>query len=145
MICHRKKWSVSWTCIKIELASHGKKVYFAGEGLSTDEIEQVVGSTGMAEEISNQMSAGNLPATQENVEELAGAVDKVSQISDLSGEAKNYLVKNRLAPTIDNVYKAEYMQSQGSQGQQNAKVTVTEDEWQQLMPQAGGGYRTRRS
>ena len=34
------------------------------------------------------MSAGNLPATQENVEELAGAVDKVSQISDLSGEAK---------------------------------------------------------
>ena len=122
--------------IKIELASHGKKVYFAGEGLSTDEIEQVVGSTGMAEEISNQMSAGNLPATQENVEELAGAVDKVSQISDLSGEAKNYLVKNRLAPTIDNVYKAEYMQSQGSQGQQNAKVTVTEDEWQQLMPQA---------
>lgn len=43
--------------IKIELASHGKKVYFAGEGLSTDEIEQVVGSTGMAEEISNQMSA----------------------------------------------------------------------------------------
>lgn len=122
--------------IKIELASHGKKVYFAGEGLSIDEIEQVVGSTGMAEEISNQMSAGNLPVTQENVEELAGAVDKVSQISDLSGEAKNYLVKNRLAPTIDNVYKAEYMQSQGSQGQQNAKVTVTEDEWQQLMPQA---------
>lgn len=78
------------------------------------------------------------------MEELAGAVDKVSQISDLSGEAKNYLVKNRLAPTIDNVYKAEYMQSQGSQGQQNAKVTVTEEEWQQLMPQAGGGYRTRR-
>lgn len=122
--------------IKIELAAHGKKVYFAGGGLSASEIEQVVGSAGLAEEIATKMNEGNLPATQENVEELSTALDKVSQIGNLSEDAKNYLVKNQLEPTIDNIYKAEHMQSCGENTAQGKKVTVTEEEWQQLMPQA---------
>lgn len=122
--------------IKIELAAHGKKVYFAGGGLSTSEIEQVVGSTGLADKIAAQMNEGNIPATQENVEELAAALDKVSQMENLSEDAKNYLVKNQLEPTIDNIYKAEHMQSSGDHPAYGRKVTVTEEEWQQLMPQA---------
>lgn len=122
--------------IKIELAAHGKKVYFAGGGLSASEIEQVVGSAGLADEIAGKMNEGNLPATQENVEELAAALDKVSQMGNLSENAKNYLVKNQLAPTIENIYKAEHMQSSGDISIQGRKVTVTEEEWQQLMPQA---------
>lgn len=122
--------------IKIELAAHGKKVYFAGGGLSASEIEQVVGSAGLAEEIATKMNEGNLPATQENVEELSTALDKVSQIGNLSEDVKNYLVKNQLEPTIDNIYKAEHMQSCGENTAQRKKVTVTEEEWQQLMPQA---------
>lgn len=122
--------------IKIELAAHGEKVYFAGGGLSASEIEQVVGSTGLANEIAGQMSEGNLPATQENVEELAASVDKVSQLSQLSENAKNYLVKNALSPSIDNIYKAEHMQLSGEGAAQVRKVTVTNEEWEQLMPQA---------
>lgn len=122
--------------IKIELAAHGKKVYFAGAGLSKDQIEQVVGSAGLAEQISSKMNEVNLPATQENIEAITGSIDKVSQISNLSENAKNYLIKNQIAPTIDNVYKAEYMQSQNSADIKKSGVTITEDEWQQLMPQA---------
>lgn len=122
--------------IKIELASCGKKVYFAGAGLSTKQIEEVVGSAGLAEEIANSMSEANIPATQENTEKVADSLNKIAGISNLSESAKNYLIKNQLEPTIDNIYKAEYMQSQGSMDTNKSKVTVTEDEWQQLMPQA---------
>ena len=121
--------------IKIELASHGKKVYFAGGGLSASEIESVVGSATMADEIVTNMSEGNLPATQENVEDMAAALDKVSQMGKLSDNAKNYLVKNQLAPTVDNVYKAEHLQY-ADEGAAQRKVTVTNEEWEQLMPQA---------
>lgn len=122
--------------IKIELASHGKKVYFAGGGLSASEIENVVGSAAMADEIAGKMSEGNVPATQENVEDIAAALNKISQLGNLSENAKNYLVKNQLPPTVDNIYKAEHLQSseEGEAPQRN--VTVTNEEWDQLMPQA---------
>ncbi len=122
--------------IKIELASHGKKVYFAGGGLSASEIENVVGSAAMADEIAGKMSEGNLPATQESVEDMAAALNKISQLGNLSENAKNYLVKNQLPPTVDNLYKAEHLQSSEEGQSQQRQVTVTNEEWAQLMPQA---------
>jgi hypothetical protein len=119
--------------IKIELASHGKQVYFANGNVSAEEIEQVVGSSSFANEIADSLNENNLPATESTVTDMANALDKVGSLGNLSEDSKDFLIANNLPATVDNVYKAEHMQSDASSGK---RVEVTEDEWQQLMPQA---------
>lgn len=81
-------------------------------GVSTDEIQQVVGSAAMANHVENKLTQADLPATQENVDGVTNALNQATQLTDLSEDAKNYLVKNQMEPTIENLYKAEHMSSE---------------------------------
>lgn len=61
---------------------------------------------GLEKRIAEQLAAANLPVTEENIERVAAAVRQSGEASKLNDPAAGYLLKNQLAPTIENVYKA---------------------------------------
>lgn len=121
--------------IKIELAMSCENYQMVGSGVSLEQIEQVVGSKSFASEIAGRMSASNVPVNEENTDEVAKALEKVSrQNGHISEQAKNYMVANNIEPTIDNMATAEHCVNQDS-NQSNNQRTLTQREWEQLEPQ----------
>lgn len=127
--------------IKIELAAHGDSYPAAAGGVRTDQIEQVVGSAGYAQAIAGKMQASGIPLTDENISDMADALKKVSERTKISEAAKNYMVQNRLEPTIENIYLAEHAAgtagepAAGGNAGQPAPESLTPSAWEQLEPQ----------
>lgn len=121
--------------IKVTLAKAGVEVEGYNDNLDLDTIEQIVGSRADAGALVNQLvgklsdalQKSDMPVTNENIAELVSAVMEASDIGELSGDAIKYLIVNGKAPTIENMYRAQYSstenvrQSQGyySEGQGN--------------------------
>jgi len=115
--------------IKVKLAQAGVEVTGYNDDLDLETVEEIVGSRTDAGVLVNQLAGtlqqSDMPVTNENIEELVGAVMEASGIGELSEDAVKYLVVNRQSPTIENIYKAQYSsadnlrQSQGyySEGQ----------------------------
>lgn len=115
--------------IKVKLAQAGVEVTGYNDDLDVETIEEIVGSRTDAGALVNQLSGAlqqsDMPVTNENIEELVGAVMEASGIGELSEDAIKYLLVNQKTPTIQNIYKAQYSstenirQSQGyySEGQ----------------------------
>lgn len=114
--------------IKIELAAYCDSYEITGSGVSVDKIREVVGSTGFAEAVSGKMQDAGIPLTEDNVTEVAEALEQVKSLGAVSENAKYYLVGQGLEPTIENVYMAEH----ASGGREAA---LSEEDWQQLKPQ----------
>ena len=115
--------------IKIELAAHSDSYPAMASGLSVEQIEQVVGSAGYAQAIAGKMQEAGLPLTEDNVREIASALEQLSGIEKISEKAKNYMVKKHMEPTIENIYLAEHGATE-SKG-----VRLQPDQWEQLKPQ----------
>ena len=121
--------------IKVMLARAGVEVTGYNDDLDLDTIEQIVGSRAdagalvneLVGKLSDALQKSDMPVTNENIAELVSAVMEATGIGELSEDAIKYLVVNGKAPTIENIYKAQYSstetvrQSQGyySEGQGN--------------------------
>lgn len=121
--------------IKVTLAKAGVEVEGYNDDLDLATIEQIVGSrtnagtlvNELVGKLSDALQESDMPVTNENIAELVGAVMEASGIGELSDDAIKYLIVNGKAPTIENIYKAQYSstenvrQSQGyySEGQGN--------------------------
>ncbi len=119
--------------IKVTLAKAGVEVTGYNDNLDLDTIEQIVGSrtdagalvNELVGKLSDALQESDMPVTEENIAELVSTVMEASGIGELSDDAVKYLVVNGKAPTIENIYKAQYSstenirQSQGyySEGQ----------------------------
>ena len=115
--------------IKVKLAQAGVEVTGYNDDLDLETVEEIVGSRTDAGALVNQLAGAleqsDMPVTNENIEELVGAVMEASGIGELSEDAIKYLLVNQKTPTIENIYKAQYSsaenirQSQGyySEGQ----------------------------
>lgn len=114
--------------IKIELATYCDSYEITGSSVSVDKIREVVGNTGFAEAVSGKMQEAGIPLTEDNVTEVAKALEQVKNLGAVSENAKYYLVGQGLEPTIENVYMAEHT----SEGRE---TVLSEEEWQQLEPQ----------
>lgn len=114
--------------IKIELATYCDGYEITGSGISVDKIKEVVGSAGFAESVSNKMQEAGIPITDDNVTEVAEALEQVKDLGSVSENAKCYLVGQGLEPTIENVYMAEHASG-------GMDTEISEEEWRQLRPQ----------
>ncbi|MEZ3444967.1 MAG: hypothetical protein K1W30_07525 [Lachnospiraceae bacterium] len=119
--------------IKVTLAKAGVEVEGYNDNLDLDTVEQIVGSrtdagalvNELVGKLSDALQKSDMPVTEDNIAELVSAVMEASGIGELSEDAVKYLVVNGKAPTIANVYRAQYSsadnirQSQGyySEGQ----------------------------
>lgn len=116
--------------IKIRLAAYCEDYHPVG-GIDTKDLEEVLGSAGMAAAVSRKMEHYDLPVTDENVSEISEAMQRNQSITEITREQAAYLAENNLEPTIENVYRA-----------QHSGVTVTEavqplskTDWKQLQGQ----------
>ena len=77
-----------------------------------------------------RLDSANIPITKANIERIATGVDKAKSVENMSDQAKYYLVKNRMEPTLDNIYKASYSAA-------HVKETpVNDSQWESIKPQA---------
>ncbi|MDE7477653.1 MAG: hypothetical protein K2M91_06845, partial [Lachnospiraceae bacterium] len=102
--------------IKVTLAQAGVEVEGYNDDLDLETIEQIVGSrtdagaliNQLVDKLSSALQQSDMPVTNENIAELVSAVMEASDIGELSEDAMKYLIVNGKAPTIDNIYKAQY-------------------------------------
>ena len=80
----------------------------AAIGLSRDQIEQMTGNRGIAQNLIHEMETCDLPITQEFVEDVDQACTMMEKLKPIEIETASYLLKNAQLPTIANVYKAEF-------------------------------------
>lgn len=93
--------------IQIYLATHCEDYQITGD-ISKEAIEKVAGSSQLAMEISKKLMESNLPISDDNIENIKEALDLANQLQSISDGAAKYLINNGLAPTIENIYKAEF-------------------------------------
>lgn len=125
--------------IKAALAKAGVDISGYGDSLSKEQLEEITGSVALATQISNQLIARDLPVTTENVEDTKEAFSQVSSLKALDDRAMQYMLRNQLAPSIDNIYLAEH--SGAEQADSSAEVydsgrsKISEEDFDQLRGQ----------
>lgn len=113
--------------IKVTLAQAGVEVAGYNDDLDLETVEQIVGSRAdagtlinkLVGKLSDALQKSDMPVTNENIAELVEAVLKADSIDGLTEDAIKYLIVNAKAPTIENLYKAQYSSAgniQQSQG-----------------------------
>ncbi len=64
--------------------------------------------TGSEKLIAKMLYDADLPVTKENIAEVAQAADTALNTGKLTDSSESYLIRNNLAPTIENIYRAAH-------------------------------------
>ncbi len=100
--------------IKATLAESGVVVSGYNDNLSTEQLAEIAGSVGRANQIEKILQENDLPVTEEMVWQMNELSRQAENLKPLSDNATRYMINNGLEPTIENLYKAEH--SIGSEG-----------------------------
>jgi len=92
-------------------------------------VKDMVNDNDTTKKIVQKLKETDLPVTEENIERIANAMEMASTATQMSDRAMNYLIKNNLEPTIENIYKAQYS------GNYSDKKGVSEETWNGLIGQ----------
>lgn len=120
--------------IKAELAKAGVEVIGYTDTLDTETLTQIAGSEAYARAIENAFKKADVPMTEKNVTEAVSAVEKAKELSAPTEGAEKYMLDNRLEPTIDDLYLAEF--SGADRNHRQAKGYYREE---------ASGYYTKRA
>ncbi len=71
-------------------------------------IENMAENNSATQRIARKLKETGLPVTEANIARIATAVELASGAVTLTDKATSYLIKNKLEPTIENLYKAQY-------------------------------------
>jgi len=100
--------------IKAVLVQSGVQVQGYNDDLDLETLEQITGSTTMAQEIQEAFREQDVPLTKENAEAVKNAWDKVSELEEFSEELTRYLLIHEEELTPDALYLAKYSVSAGN-------------------------------
>ena len=117
--------------IRIKLVAAGCEHVYTAD-LDTDDIKGVLGE-GSEAYAAKVLAKYNFPVTDENVQEIEKALEKVKELKVPDVQTKSYLMNNGLAPTVENLYKAEYAYAGAQSG-----VKLTDSQWSDVRPQSEG-------
>ncbi|MGN0348834.1 MAG: DUF6240 domain-containing protein [Roseburia sp.] len=127
--------------IKAELAKSGVDISCFGDALSREQLEAITGSPELARWLAETMQQADVPFTRDNMEDTLEAVRLAERISQPSEGVIKYLLDNRLEPTIDNFYKAEFSGSSGflakREQAQSLEIASLTNQIEQVIRQAG--------
>jgi hypothetical protein len=84
----------------------------------------------LEDRIKKRMEDENLPISKDYIERIKRALKLSEDIPNLEKKDIRYLLNKELTPSIENLYKARY-----SNKSNEHLVKLTEDEWQELIPQ----------
>ena len=94
--------------IKATMAKNGVVIAGYNDDLSVDDIEEIVGSKGAAEAIVKEFKERDLSLDEENVGKLAVVFEHAGEIGEITDGMCDYLLRNAIEPTIDNLYTVRY-------------------------------------
>ena len=94
--------------IKMELAKAGVNISVFGDALDGKALEELAGGVAAARQIEAAIEDAGLPATEDNVADIQDTLAQAADLASCSDEAIKYLVDNELAPTVENLYKAQH-------------------------------------
>ena len=100
--------------IKAEMAKSGQFIKGYNDDLDAKTLEQITGSKVYAEEISSAFKEAGLKIEKDSVIDVQRTVEKAVSVGELSEDARLYMVRNELPPTIDNLYLAANAGSMGN-------------------------------
>ncbi len=124
--------------IKMELAKAGVDISVFGDALDGKALEELAGSVAAARQIEAAIEDAGLPATEENVADIQDTIAQAADLTSCSDEAIKYLVDNELAPTVENLYKAQHSsRSMPEQGMQIVLDDGLKGQISQVIMQAG--------
>ena len=94
--------------IKASLLKSGVRIEGVTDDLSPDQLKAITGSEAYANELIKSFKENDIPLTDDNINEIAYAVEKASSLRELGDNSKNYIIDNGLVPSVDNIYIAEH-------------------------------------
>ena len=99
--------------IKMELAKAGVDISVFGDDLNMDQLMEMLGSTGMAYQMEQAITAADLPATEENISDCQETLKQAADLTKCNEQTAKYMVENELPPTVENLYKAQHSTATG--------------------------------
>ncbi len=108
--------------IKMELAKAGVDISVFGDTMDGRMLEEMTGSVAAARQIEAAIQDAGLPATEENVTDIQDTLEQAADLTSSSDEAVKYLLDNELAPTVENLYKAQH--SSGTRPNQETGIAL---------------------
>ncbi|MGN0329685.1 MAG: DUF6240 domain-containing protein [Kineothrix sp.] len=130
--------------IKAAMAKGGSHIVGYTDDLDVETLTQITGSPAMAEEMVRRFREHDIPVTRENAEEVCRVCDTAARLDSLSDGVMKYMIRNRMEPTVDNIYLSQHSSTADAdrQGrgyyQDDAGYYAKKAEdynWQQLRPQ----------
>lgn len=110
--------------IKAELAKAGVDISCFGDDLDMEQLEAIAGSAELAAQIVRALQKADLPVTHDNIKDTAEAVGQAESLNTPTEGAVKYMVDNQLAPTIENLYMAEFSGSSSYQPDPSGELPV---------------------
>ena len=94
--------------IKVTLAKAGVQIAGYTDDIDVATIQEIAGTSVNAHELMTKLEGADIPVTKENIEGLSKAVDKILSLTELTDDMLKYMIQNQKAPTIENLYKAQF-------------------------------------
>lgn len=104
--------------IKAVMAESGQIIVGYNDSLSTDTLVGVTGNISEASAIARAIKNADISATKDNIADIEKAAEKMSQIESLGENAIAYMIENHMAPTVENIYLANFSSSSNASSAQ---------------------------
>ena len=104
--------------VKTVLAQSGQIIDGFNDDLDAETLKNITGNEVMAGEILDAFHQNDIPATKENIDDILKALEKGASLTAPKDTAVNFIVDNKLEPSIDNFYLADHATNgkKGGQG-----------------------------
>jgi len=109
-----------------------EKIYTVEGQVQQSKSERSITNAVTEKEISTRLTEANLPTSKETVQKVVAALELSKSVTEISEKSVKYLIDNKLAPTIENIYKAQHSANNQSKGK---AYEISDETWEQLQPQ----------
>ena len=94
--------------IKAKMAESGMVVRGYNDDLPMDVIEEITGSKGAAEALKKEFEERDLSLNQDMADKIGEVYKKASEITEITDGMCDYILRNAIEPTIDNLYRVRF-------------------------------------
>lgn len=133
--------------IKAELAKAGVEVLGYTDTLDEETLTAIAGNESYARAIADAFHKADVPLTEQNVTDAVHAFQKAGELSAPTEGTEKYMLDNRLEPTIDNLYRAEFSGADAEggftdahfakAGEKSADMAALREQVEQIIAAAG--------
>ena len=115
--------------IQIQLAATCED-YIPTGNIDIDDIQAMYGTSGRAYDISSALKSRGMNVTAEAVQELEQSLQMAEELKEITPQMTQYLIKNQMPLTLENVYKAQY--SVANAGEVYQAGSISDADWKEL-------------